>query len=186
MWHVRVICGHHLANIRPVYFLAGLDSMTQKTTRNAQGPREAVLIQSFRDAEALIHQRGPRLNKQFVFRIPGVSEDELLDWERILNQASHECGCSLGARCGVIALGLAVFWGCIHISNPTFTKAVFIRYTVGSAIVGGLAGKLAALAMARIKIFRIAREMKRRMRILADDARVSEVVQSSQQNARAS
>jgi hypothetical protein len=62
--------------------------MMQNATRNAMSPREVVLIRSFRDAKALIYQSGPKLNKQFVFRI--------LRWERTLNKAFHECGCSLG------------------------------------------------------------------------------------------
>lgn len=152
--------------------------MAETSIRSSERARQVALIQTFREAEDQIFRRKFGLsarNTHFVLRIPGVSSEDLARWEGALNRAFQECGCLFGARCGVLALLLAVVWGCFHLSTPGFTKSLFIREIIFGVVAGGIAGKVLGMGLARIRIYRIAREMRMQEGRFSDEGRVSEL-----------
>jgi hypothetical protein len=123
-------------------------------------PREIMFIQSFREAETVIRQRKAKATGQLVVRIPEVSVDQSLRWERDLNEAFQECGCRLGTQCGMLAFCGIAAWGCFQFSDPGFTWFAFLRELLIGVFLACALGRALGLSFAKIRIARIARDIK--------------------------
>jgi hypothetical protein len=111
-------------------------------TRRRTVSREIILIESFQAVEDLIHTHKTKLGTQIRIRIPEVSAEKSLRWERDLNEALQEWGCLLGARCGFAALCLSAVWFCFHFPSPSLNWILIARDMLIITASGGLLGKV--------------------------------------------
>jgi hypothetical protein len=124
-------------------------------------PRELMVIRSCRDAEVAIDERKLKPTGQLIVRIPEVSLDECLRWERGLNEAFEECGCLLGAQCGFVAFWTGAALACFQFFSRTFAWPSVLREMLILVVLGSVLGKLISLFLAKLRISRIAQEIRR-------------------------
>ena len=117
-------------------------------------------IRSARDAEALLRTRAFAPRTTIVVAAPGASPEQALQWELDLNAHVHECGCALGARFTIGALGACVVWQLLHLTPHAVDWLWFAARTFGLMFVAGGVGKMLGLARARAGIAAIARRMR--------------------------
>lgn len=97
---------------------------------------------------------GPGMPHEIRIQIPGLNTDP--EWESSINKWKSECGCGWGATAGTV---LVAFFGVVFLLRywvlgiPVGTAGWL--WGGAMAIVGGVLGKIAGLAYARIQLRQI-------------------------------
>jgi hypothetical protein len=113
-----------------------------------------VVIRSSADLNRFTHS-GPRKNLRILLEIPGLPAEKTAAWETALNEQLRQCGCSLGAKFVVLGLALAVAYQfLVSTWQPSHLLAFLLR-TLAFMLVGGIAGKVLGLSLARKRITEI-------------------------------
>lgn len=99
-------------------------------------------------------------NLQAVVQVPESSREQTVRWQRALNQAFQECGCSQGAAFSLLALGGMVSGYTLYFWYDAFPWRSFFLSTLATVLIAGLLGKAAGLAWARLTVARVTREIR--------------------------
>jgi len=118
-----------------------------------------VVVRCTSDLE-ILHKMKNRRRLQVFLRISGLPIETSKQWEAKLNSSLKECGCSLGAKCVIVALGASVIWQTIYSFWSVSHWPVFFLRTLTVVFVAGAVGKSAAKLCARSSIRAIERKIR--------------------------
>jgi hypothetical protein len=110
-----------------------------------------VVVRSAFDLEILQKMKNRRRLQVFL-RISGLPIGTSKQWEAKLNSCLKECGCSLGAKCVITALGASLIWQTVYSLWSVSHWPVFFLRTLTVVFVAGAVGKSAAKLRARSAI----------------------------------
>jgi hypothetical protein len=117
-----------------------------------------IVLRTVHDLNDLLHgERSPRFARKEAIRLelPGIPADEAEMWQARLNAYRNDCGCSTGAIFTCLALGAVLVY--VAVCALSMPLADTLRATgVGALVIvlGGAAGKLVGLLVARLKFKR--------------------------------
>jgi len=123
--------------------------------------RRYVTISSASELEAVRKSHWFFFNLQAVVQVPGASREQNLGWQRTLNDAFQECGCSQGAFLSILTLGGMVGGYAVYFWRDAFPWRSFFFSTLASLLIAGFLGKTVGLIRARLTIARVTREIRK-------------------------
>lgn len=110
-----------------------------------------LIVRSAANLRALRKVRNRR-RLLLVLRVPGLPRDISRKWETKLNSSMRECGCSLGAKCVIVAFLSSVLWQSLYSSWSVSYWPVFLLRTLLIVLVAGAVGKIVGQTRAAAEI----------------------------------
>src|SRR5258705_5687902 len=110
-------------------------SATAETRRVAPG---VVAVRSAAELKAL-SSAPKKKNVRVCLEIAGLSEDQTTRWESAVNQYLNECGCSLGAKCALLGMGMSVLYQFTYSSWSVWRLPAFFGRSLALAVMSGAA-----------------------------------------------
>lgn len=95
-----------------------------------------------------------------VLRVPGLPAELSREWESRLKSSLRECGCSLGAKCVIGALGASAAWQSLFSHWGAGRAPGFLLRTLLASFVAGMGGKLVGRARASARIQAIEKKLR--------------------------
>lgn len=117
--------------------------------------------------QAILH---PFYKPKVLVRIPGLSPDDNLAWERRIEPLAQECGCNTGAA----ALGLFLLLAAVaailsktpdDVRFPLVTYLVWGGCFVTGLVLSALGGKLIGQIIAALRLRRACRELEAQLNL---------------------
>ena len=132
------------------------DRYSRRAQRSVQPP---LIIRSGADLRVLSRPGAASRWTAVVLHVPGLPAEQSSRMESKLNRYLKECGCSLGAKCAVLALvGLGI-WQFVQSPWSVWQRPGFLLRTFSAVLVVGVLGKLLGIAWAKAGTRRIGNQL---------------------------
>ena|SRR6266566_3227838 len=119
-----------------------------------------VTIGSASELEAVTNGHWFFFDVQAVVQVPDASREQTVRWQRSLNDAFQDCGCTQGAVLSFLTLGAMVGGYTLYFWHESFPWSSFLFNTLAAVVLAGLLGKVVGLTGARMRIARITHEIR--------------------------